>query len=124
MLGRLEKALNAEIKRRVEANKTLQQITEQMANEVFERLQKKVHRRVEKLTVSEMYRARLSSSLAMAPLQGILDGLMSRGAALEHGIAQMKGEVPSKLQVKGSGRKGQMAALRSLCCFCRWTRRE
>lgn len=48
---RLEKAMNSEIKRRVEANRTLQRVAEQMANEMLERLQTRIAKQIEKLTV-------------------------------------------------------------------------
>ena len=48
----VEKTLNQEIKRRVDANKTLQQISEQMANEMLDRLQLRIVKYIESLTVS------------------------------------------------------------------------
>ncbi|KAL8429826.1 hypothetical protein ACSSS7_006274 [Eimeria intestinalis] len=74
----LEKTLNQEIKRRVDANKTLQQISEQMANEMLERLQMRIVKHIESLTVS-------------------MDMLITRCEGLEKNLAQMKGELPNKL---------------------------
>lgn len=79
-LGKLEKAMNAEIKRRVEANKQVQGMTEQLANDMLERLQSNIHVRIEKLAAS-------------------IESLTLRCAALERGIGQFRGELPSKLQV-------------------------
>jgi len=79
-LTKLEKALNVEIKRRVEANKTVQEMTETLANNMLDRLQSKILARIEKLTHS-------------------LDSLTTRCGALESGIQQFKGELPTKLSV-------------------------
>jgi len=79
-LMKLEKALNVEIKRRVEANKTVQEMTETLANNMLDRLQSKILARIEKLTQS-------------------LDSLTTRCGALESGIQQFKGELPTKLSV-------------------------
>ena len=54
----VEKTLNQEIKRRVDANKTLQQISEQMANEMLDRLQLRIVKYIESLTVSLLCSAR------------------------------------------------------------------
>lgn len=51
----VEKTLNQEIKRRVDANKALQQISEQMANEMLDRLQLRIVKYIESLTVSPLY---------------------------------------------------------------------
>ncbi|XP_026191050.1 SF-assemblin [Cyclospora cayetanensis] len=74
----VEKTLNQEIKRRVDANKALQQISEQTANEMLERLQLRIVKYIESLTAS-------------------MDMLITRCESLEQGLAQMKGEIPSKL---------------------------
>lgn len=93
-LVKLEKALNAEIKRRVEANKTLQQITEQLANDMLDRVQKKVLRRMERLTVG-------------------IESLSTRCTTLERGLQQFKGELPSKLQVDTAALIREIAELKS-----------
>lgn len=77
---KLERALNSEIKRRVDANKQVQLLTEKMANDMLERLQGNIMVRIEKLS-------------------GSAQSLTLRGTALEKGIAQFRGEMPSKLQV-------------------------
>jgi len=79
-LSKLEKALNIEIKRRVEANKTVQEMTETLANNMLDRLQSKILARIEKITSS-------------------LDTLTTRCGALESGISSFKGELPTKLSV-------------------------
>jgi hypothetical protein len=79
-LVKLEKALNIEIKRRVEANKTVQEMTETLANGMLDRLQSKILARIEGLTTS-------------------LDSLTTRCGALESGISAFKGELPTKLSV-------------------------
>ncbi|KAL8454930.1 hypothetical protein Emag_001296 [Eimeria magna] len=89
----LEKTLNQEIKRRVDANKTLQQISEQMANEMLERLQMRIVKHIESLTVS-------------------MDMLITRCESLEKGLAQMKGELPNKLAQDFVVLQREAAALR------------
>jgi len=79
-LWKLEKAMNSEIKRRVDANKQVQGMTEQLANDMLERLQSNILLRVEKLAAS-------------------IETLTLRCTALEKGISQFRGELPSKLQV-------------------------
>eukprot|EP00931_Biecheleriopsis_adriatica_P004273 TRINITY_DN105972_c0_g1_i1.p1 TRINITY_DN105972_c0_g1~~TRINITY_DN105972_c0_g1_i1.p1 ORF type:complete len:317 (-),score=85.59 TRINITY_DN105972_c0_g1_i1:91-993(-) len=78
--AKLEKAMNLEIRKRVDTNKQIQEMTERMANEMLERIQEKILTRIEKL----------SSSIEM---------LMQRAAVLEKGIATFRGQLPSKLQV-------------------------
>lgn len=89
----VEKILNQEIKRRVDANKTLQQISEQMANEMLERLQMRIVKHIESLTVS-------------------MDMLITRCESLEKGLAQMKGELPSKLAQDFAALQREATALR------------
>lgn len=79
-LLKLEKAMNAEIRRRVDANKQVQGLTEQMANDMLERLQGSILARVETLAAC-------------------IQSLTLRSTALEKGIAQFRGELPTKLQV-------------------------
>lgn len=76
---RVEKALNTEIKRRVEANRVLQQVTEQLANDMLENLQKKITERLQHLTEC-------------------LTQLVGRCETLERSVAQLRGDLPSKLQ--------------------------
>mmetsp|Transcript_97538 Transcript_97538/g.260301 ORF Transcript_97538/g.260301 Transcript_97538/m.260301 type:complete len:262 (+) Transcript_97538:224-1009(+) len=92
-MAKLEKALNSEIKRRVEANKTLQQMTEQIANDMLDRLQKRILQRIESIT-------------------GGVQNLTSRCATLERGIQQFKGELPSKLQVDTAALVREIAELK------------
>merc|ERR1719431_660240 len=77
---RLEKAMNAEIKRRVDANKQVQNLSERLANEMLERLQANIIVRIEKLAAS-------------------IESLTMRCTALEKAIAQFRGDLPSKLAV-------------------------
>ncbi|CDI76042.1 SF-assemblin, putative [Eimeria acervulina] len=89
----VEKTLNQEIKRRVDANKTLQQISEQMANEMLDRLQLRIVKYIESLTVS-------------------MDMLITRCESLEKGLAQMKGDLPSKLAQDFAALQREAATLR------------
>jgi hypothetical protein len=93
-LLKLEKALNVEIKRRVEANKTVQEMTETLANNMLDRLQSKILARIEKLTNS-------------------LDSLTTRCSALESGIQQFKGELPTKLSVDTAALIKEISTLRN-----------
>lgn len=77
---KIEKAMNCEVKRRVEANKQVHALTEHLANDMLERLQSNILVRVEKLAIS-------------------IESLTLRCTALEKAISQFKGELPSKLQV-------------------------
>eukprot|EP00920_Eleutheroschizon_duboscqi_P034502 GHVT01082751.1.p1 GENE.GHVT01082751.1~~GHVT01082751.1.p1 ORF type:complete len:257 (+),score=19.72 GHVT01082751.1:847-1617(+) len=74
-VARLDKALNTEVKRRMEANRQLQDATENLANDMLDKLQKKIVHRIERLT-------------------GALDSLVTRSEALETSIAQIRGEAP------------------------------
>merc|ERR1711924_166494 len=88
------KALNVEIKRRVEANKTVQEMTETLANNMLDRLQSKILARIEKLTAS-------------------LDSLTTRCGALESGISAFKGELPTKLSVDTAALIKEIDSLRN-----------
>lgn len=92
-IGKLERAMNSEIKRRVDANKQLQMLTEHLANGMLDRLQSNILVRVEKLA-------------------GSAESLTLRTTALEKGIAQFKGELPSKLQVDTAALVKEISELR------------
>mmetsp|Transcript_73611 Transcript_73611/g.157885 ORF Transcript_73611/g.157885 Transcript_73611/m.157885 type:complete len:301 (+) Transcript_73611:102-1004(+) len=92
-LMKLEKAMNAEIKRRVDANKQVQSLTETLANDMLERLQGNILVRIEKLASS-------------------IESLTLRGSALEKGISQFRGELPSKLQVDTAALVKEISELR------------
>merc|ERR1712194_242648 len=79
-LNKLERALNTEVRRRVDYSRTLQIITENYANEMLDRLQKKLMKKLEQITVA-------------------LESLAARCLTLERGILQFKGELPSKLLI-------------------------
>eukprot|EP00747_Dinoflagellata_sp_TGD_P163058 gnl/TRDRNA2_/TRDRNA2_181351_c0_seq1.p1 gnl/TRDRNA2_/TRDRNA2_181351_c0~~gnl/TRDRNA2_/TRDRNA2_181351_c0_seq1.p1 ORF type:complete len:338 (+),score=80.84 gnl/TRDRNA2_/TRDRNA2_181351_c0_seq1:54-1016(+) len=90
----VEKALNLEIKRRVDANKQVQMGTEVLANDMLERLQSGVLVRIDKLATS-------------------IESLTLRCTALEKGIAQFRGELPSKLQIDTAALVKEISALRN-----------
>merc|ERR1719359_2229885 len=90
---KLEKAMNCEVKRRVDANKQVHMLTEHLANDMLERLQANILVRVEKLAIS-------------------IESLTQRCAALEKAIATFKGELPSKLQVDTARIVKEISALR------------
>jgi len=92
-LLKLEKALNLEIKRRVDANKTVQQMTDQLANGMLERLQTMILQRIEKLA-------------------GSIESLTLRCSALEKGISQFKGDMPSKIEVDTASLVKEISGLR------------
>jgi len=90
---KLEKAMNCEVKRRVDANKQVHMLTEHLANDMLDRLQSNILVRVEKLAIS-------------------IESLSHRCTALEQAIAQFKGELPSKLQVDTACLVKEIDALR------------
>lgn len=90
---KLEKAMNCEIKRRVDANKQVHMLTEHLANDMLERLQSNILVRVEKLAIS-------------------IESLTLRCTALEKAISVFKGELPSKLQVDTACLVKEISALR------------
>mmetsp|Transcript_140577 Transcript_140577/g.449365 ORF Transcript_140577/g.449365 Transcript_140577/m.449365 type:complete len:294 (-) Transcript_140577:175-1056(-) len=92
-LLKLEKAMNAEIRRRVDANKQVQGLTETLANDMLERLQANILVRVEKLAAC-------------------IESLTLRCTALEKGISQFRGELPSKLQVDTAALVKEIADMR------------
>jgi len=92
-LLKLEKALNVEIKRRVDANKMVQSMTETLANDMLDRLQSKILQRLEKLASS-------------------IESLMLRCSALEKGISQFRGEMPCKIQVDTAALVKEISRLR------------
>jgi len=92
---KLEKAMNCEIKRRVDANKQVHQLTEHLANDMLERLQSNILVRVEKLAIS-------------------IESLTLRAVSLEKAIAQFKGELPSKLQVDTACLVKEISGLRKM----------
>merc|ERR1712217_904666 len=104
-LMKLEKAMNAEIKRRVDANKQVQGLTEHLANEMLERLQSNILIRIEKLASS-------------------IESLTLRCSALEKGISQFRGELPSKLQVDTAALVKEISELRRQVDMDRKTRIE
>jgi ribosomal protein S15P/S13E len=90
---KLERAMNSEIKRRVDANKQVQGLTEHLANDMLERLQGGLIVRIEKLATS-------------------IESLTLRASALEKGISQFRGELPSKLQVDTAALVKEISDLR------------
>lgn len=102
---KLEKAMNAEIKRRVDANKQVHQLTEHLANDMLERLQTNILVKVEKLACS-------------------IESLTLRCASLEKAISQFKGELPSKLQVDTASLVKEISNLRNQADLDRRSRIE
>jgi len=90
---RLERAVNNEIRRRVESNKTLQAMTERFANEMLDELQRKMLSRMEKITCA-------------------IESLSIRCQTLEKGIQQFRGELPSKLQLDTSALMREITELK------------
>jgi hypothetical protein len=90
---KLEKAMNCEIKRRVDANKQVHMLTEHLANDMLESLQANILVKVEKLAIS-------------------IESLTVRCCSLEKAIQQFKGELPSKLQVDTACLVKEISSLR------------
>lgn len=80
-LARLEKRLNVEIKRRLEANASSQEVMEKLLSDMLSRVQGRILHRFELLSQS-------------------MESLFGRLVTLERGIQQFKGELPSNLQVE------------------------
>lgn len=78
-LFKLERAVNCEIRRRVDAGKLVQALTEQLANDMLQKLQVSILVRIAKLASS-------------------IESLSWRCCALERGIFQFRKELPAKLQ--------------------------
>lgn len=104
-VAKVEKAMNCEIKRRVESNKQVQGLTEHLANDMLEKLQANIMVRVEKLAIS-------------------IESLTLRCTALEKAIGQFKGELPSKLQVDTACLVKEISGLRKQAEVDRQTRIE
>lgn len=92
-IARLEKAMNAEIRRRVEANKHVQTLVDHYASDMLQRLQSSLTSRIQKLSDS-------------------IGSLTQRCTALETGVAQFRGELPSKLQVDTASLVKEISQLR------------
>eukprot|EP00928_Gymnodinium_smaydae_P046969 TRINITY_DN31314_c0_g1_i1.p1 TRINITY_DN31314_c0_g1~~TRINITY_DN31314_c0_g1_i1.p1 ORF type:complete len:292 (+),score=84.50 TRINITY_DN31314_c0_g1_i1:86-961(+) len=92
-LVKLERAMNSEIRRRVDANKQVQSLTETLANDMLQRLQSALIVRIEKLAAS-------------------IESLTLRCGALEKGIQQFRGELPTKLQVDTAALVKEISELR------------
>jgi len=80
-LARLERALNVEIKRRIEISKSSHRTCEHVLGDMLGRVQSKLIERFEHLTHS-------------------IESLQGRCLTLERGMQQFRGELPSKLQVE------------------------
>mmetsp|Transcript_27770 Transcript_27770/g.70111 ORF Transcript_27770/g.70111 Transcript_27770/m.70111 type:complete len:425 (-) Transcript_27770:346-1620(-) len=80
-MTKLERALNTEVRRRVDYTRTLQIVTENYANEMLDKLQKKMMRQMEQIIAA-------------------FDSLSARCLTLERGMMQFRGELPSKLMVE------------------------
>merc|ERR1711870_44407 len=76
-----------------DANKQVQGLTEHLANEMLERLQSNILIRIEKLASS-------------------IESLTLRCSSLEKGIAQFRGELPSKLEVDTAALVKEISELR------------
>eukprot|EP00930_Biecheleria_cincta_P074246 TRINITY_DN61446_c0_g1_i1.p1 TRINITY_DN61446_c0_g1~~TRINITY_DN61446_c0_g1_i1.p1 ORF type:complete len:301 (+),score=71.51 TRINITY_DN61446_c0_g1_i1:214-1116(+) len=92
-LATLEKALNNEIRKRVDTNKQIQEWTDRMANQMLENLSSKILVKIDRLTSS-------------------IETLVSRCEALEKGIAHFRGTLPSKLQVDTAALVKEISELR------------
>ena len=93
-INELEKSVHAEIRTRAESNKQFQADIESFSNTVFEKMQNRVAKRLERIL-------------------GELDMSESRCATLERGQQQFRGEVPSKLQVDTAALIKEMNELRA-----------
>jgi hypothetical protein len=93
-INELEKSVHGEIRSRAETNKQFQADIESFSNTVFEKMQNRVGKRLERII-------------------GELDMMETRCATLERGQQQFRGEVPSKLQVDTAALIKEMNELRT-----------
>jgi hypothetical protein len=93
-IGELEKGVHGEIKARAEANRQFQADIELFSNTVFEKMQNRVGKRLERVL-------------------GEIDMLETRCVTLERGLQQFRGEVPSKLLVDTAALVKEMNDLKS-----------
>ncbi|KAF4677004.1 hypothetical protein FOL47_004002 [Perkinsus chesapeaki] len=96
-VSQLDKALSDEvrratIRRRTESTNTLNKMTEQMANEMLDKLQSRVLGKLEKATKA-------------------VEALAMRTTTLERGMLQFRGELPSKLLVDASALQKEIREL-------------
>ena len=93
-IDELEKGIHNEIRSRSEANRQFQADIEQFSNTVFEKMQNRVAKRLERILAE-------------------LDTLETRSATLERGQQQFRGEIPSKLLVDTAALIKEMNSLKS-----------
>ncbi|KAF4666984.1 hypothetical protein FOL46_002770 [Perkinsus olseni] len=91
-VSRLDKALSDEVRRRTESTNTLTRVTEQMANDMLEKLQNSVIGKLEQVTK-------------------LVENLALRTTTLERGMLQFRGELPSKLLVDASALQKEIREL-------------
>ncbi|KAF4687452.1 hypothetical protein FOZ60_003976 [Perkinsus olseni] len=91
-VSRLDKALSDEVRRRTESTNTLTRVTEQMANDMLEKLQNSVIGKLEQVTK-------------------LVENLALRTTTLERGMLQLRGELPSKLLVDASALQKEIREL-------------
>lgn len=93
-LNEFEKAVHNEIRSRAEANRQFQSDIELFSNTVFEKMQNRIAKRLERLLAE-------------------LDTLETRCVTLERGQQQFRGEIPSKLLVDTAALVKEMNGLKS-----------
>jgi hypothetical protein len=93
-ISELEKGVHTEIRARAEANRQFQSDIELFSNTVFEKMQNRVAKRLERLLAE-------------------LDSLETRCITLERGQQQFRGEIPSKLLVDTAALVKEMNALKT-----------
>jgi len=93
-INELEKFIHNEIRNRAEANRQFQADIELFSNTVFEKMQNRIARRLERLLAE-------------------LDTLETRCITLERGQQQFRGEVPSKLLVDTAALVKEMNSLKA-----------
>ncbi|KAF4749476.1 hypothetical protein FOZ63_003645 [Perkinsus olseni] len=91
-VSRLDKALCDEVRRRTESTNALTRVTEQMANDMLEKLQNSVIGKLEQVTK-------------------LVENLALRTTTLERGMLQFRGELPSKLLVDASALQKEIREL-------------
>ncbi|CAD7953206.1 unnamed protein product [Amoebophrya sp. A25] len=93
-LGRTERQLHSEVTRRGEHAKTLQLVTENCANAMLDRVQKRIQNHMRQVVAA-------------------LDSLAARCLTLERAILQFRGELPSKLTIDAKHLSDSVNSLKS-----------
>lgn len=100
-----EKCLAVKVRRRSESTNTLTRVTEQMANDMLDRLQNGILGKLE-----EVAKTVETLALRKGGVGSALEGMVGT-TTLERGMLQFRGELPSKLLVDASALQREIKEL-------------